>query len=241
LPLHKYKRIVILTGAGISVASGLRSYRGPDGLWDDPQIQRFSHRDTLSQDPTGVWRFFGALRRQLPHTQPNPAHIALAQAAQALAPEQKMTLITQNIDALHEKAGSPHLIHYHGRVDHTACNNPRCSLTPYPDLQTYDDAPPKCPQCGSLLRPAVVLFGEFIDTEIERLAKRALRNCDLFLAIGTSGVVMPAASFVRAAKYVGARTLFVNLEPMEDPNPYFDESILGRAEEIVPALFSSSH
>ena len=157
----------------------------------------------------------------------------------ALAPHQEFLLVTQNVDALHQRAGSKNVVELHGNIMQTRCSNPSCTLQPYRDEQSHLDKAPSCPMCGSVLRPDVVLFGEEIPALTSWTVKRALRDCDLFLAIGTSGLVTPAANYVRSAEYAGARTILVNLEPMTMPNPAFKEQYLGPAEEVLPNLLTT--
>ena len=233
--LDNYQRIVVLTGAGISVASGLPTYRGEGGMWDDADIERLSHVETWRREPRAVWDHFGALRAPLSLARPNAAHLALANTQRALPSTSTMTVVTQNVDGLHGEAGSRDVVELHGNLRRTRCDA-ECGFVPFYDLEEYPDELPACPQCGALLRPDVTLFGEMLPLDAERASREALRDCDLFLAIGTSGLVVPAANFVRAAKYEGARTVLVNLEPMDSPNPYFDEQVLGRAEHVVPEL-----
>ena len=232
-----YSNIVILTGAGISVASGIRPFRGKGGLWNEIDPSEYANSSVLQTNPMAIWQHFGALRRQLTTAQPNAAHLKLAEIEAQLSPVQQFTLITQNIDGLHQRAGSRNLIELHGSVHRTRCSNCDCSLNSYLDSEPHNDTLPICELCGSSLRPDIVLFGEYLPTKEEWLTKRALRYCDLFIAIGTSGTVLPAAAFVRSADYVGARTILLNLEPMEPKNPYFQEEYLGTAEELVPLMF----
>ena len=184
-----------------------------------------------------IWQFYGVLKKQLKTAQPNAAHIKLAEIAARLSPNQQFTLMTQNIDGLHQLAGSSNVLEIYGNVHRTRCSNSSCSLMPYSDSEAHDNALPICQICGSTLRPDIVLFGEQLPVKESWLAKRALRDCDLFIAIGTSGTVSPASSFVRSADYAGARTILINLEPMEPKNPYFKEEYLGYAQEIVPLIF----
>lgn len=235
LKISTYKNIVILTGAGISVASGLRTYRGPAGIWEEGDTARVSHADILRDDPALVWKFFGPLKRIILDAQPNAAHLALAKLEESLTQKQKLTLITQNIDRLHSRAGNRNTVELHGTLMRTRCSNPDCSLAPFEDSTIYEGIPP-CPQCSAMLRPDVVLFGEEIPLDPGWKAKLALREVDLFIAIGTSGLVSPAANFVRSAKYMGEKTLLVNLEKMEPPDPSFDVEVLGKAEETLPVL-----
>lgn len=231
LEVSRYRRIVVLTGAGISVASGLRPYRGPGGLWEAPDVARLSHASILVDDPGAALAFFSELRRCAVEAKPNAAHRALATAEQRLPPDASLTVLTQNVDGLHEAAGSRAVVALHGRIRRTRCLDER-----HPAFD--DDAPldltRRCATCEGLLRPDIVLFGEHLSVDAEVGAKRALRDCDLFVAVGTSSTVSPASNFVRAAKYEGARTIYVNLEPMSPPNPAFDEVWLGPAEQLLP-------
>lgn len=235
LDLTRYRQIVFLTGAGISAASGLRTYRGTDGLWKEEDADARATAEGFARDPLGAWRLFGPLRKAARDALPNPAHVALAELEQRLEGA-SVTIITQNVDGLHQRAGSRGVIELHGSVHRTRCSDPACALAPFDDHDVPDAVPP-CPRCGAALRPDVVFFGEAIPAEAEWHAKRSLRDCDLFVAIGTSGTVSPAASFVRSAEYAGAHTVLVNLEPMQPRHPAFQREILGRAEEIVPSLF----
>ncbi len=236
LDARQYRNIVVLTGAGISVASGLPTYRGLGGVWDTHDVEEYGHARTLRSQPARTWRFFGAMRGPVARAQPNAAHRALAQFEDRLGPGQSYLLITQNVDGLHQKAGSRRVVELHGCLRQTRCSNEDCSLPPFDDPEEHADAVPHCSVCGSVLRPDVVLFGEPLPAFASWQAKRALRDCDLFIAVGTSGVVSPAADYVRSARYAGARTLYVNLEPLSPPNPAFQESVLGRAEDVLPRL-----
>ena len=148
----------------------------------------------------------------------------------------QVSVITQNVDGLHQRAGSESVVELHGTILRTRCSREGCALEPYPDEEVYEERVPRCPCCEAPLRPEVVLFEEPLPGEAEWRAKRALRECDLFLAVGTSGTVSPASGFVRSAAYAGARTILVNLEPLEVPNSSFQVRILGRAEEVLPDL-----
>jgi NAD-dependent deacetylase len=229
-----YKNIVILTGAGVSVASGIRPFRGKDGLWNDPDLVSLAQVETYTRDPLAVWNFWIAMRQVVANSQPNPAHLGLARIENSLNPTQKFHLITQNIDGLHQSAGSKNVIELHGNVMYSRCSDKSCTLKPFIDSQGVAGQLGHCPQCGQALRVDVVQFGEDLPAYAEWTAKKALRDCDLFIAIGTSGTVMPASSFVRSADYAGARTIYINSEAMQPANPYFKESILGKAEEILP-------
>lgn len=237
IDISSYKKIVILTGAGISVASGLHTYRGKGGVWDKYNVDEYGHIDTLRSDPQKIWKLFGALRQEVMRAKPNPAHFALAELERRLAPSQEFFLITQNVDGLHRKAVSQNVVELHGRIDRTRCSNEACELEPYLDAEAHLDRVPVCPICASPLRPDIIMFGEALAVSEGFQAKRALRECDLFLSIGTSGLVSPASNFVRSAEYEGARTIYINAEPMEPHNPKFKELCIGKAEEVLPTLF----
>jgi len=238
IDFSQYKQIVILTGAGISTASGLHTYRGKNGIWEKYNIEEYGHVDRLTDHPEKIWTLFGALRDELKTAQPNAAHYALAELEKTRTPFQEFTLITQNIDRLHQQAGSQNVIECHGNILHTKCSNTNCDLQPYIDDNSHQNKIPLCPNCHNPLRPDIVLFGEMIPNDKDWLIKHALRNCDLFISIGTSGSVYPAASFVRSAEYAGARTICINLDPMSPPNPAFKEEYLGKAEKILPDMFN---
>jgi len=232
----RYKNIVMLTGAGVSAGSGLRTYRGPDGVWEEHKVEEYGNIQTLIEHPERTWQLFGGMRAPVQAAVPNAAHYALARLENSLRPEQRFLLVTQNVDRLHQRAGSRNVVELHGNVSFTRCTNEACDLEPFVDDKDHAHAVPKCPKCSSALRPHIVLFGEAIPPMSSWPVKKALRDCDLFIAIGTSGVVSPASNYVRSAKYAGARTVYVNLEPLSPKNPAFNEEYLGKAEEILPNL-----
>jgi NAD-dependent deacetylase len=217
----RYRNIVVLTGAGISQAAGLPTYRGPGGLWTDPELEAMSHVDALTSRRTDACAMFWKLRMSVAEVVPTAAHRALA--------TRELTIITQNVDGLHQKAGSTNVIEYHGSLARWRCEECGAELEPPPG------APPR--HCDELMRPAAVLFGEMIPAAAEHAAKRALRDCDLFVAIGTSGTVWPAAGFVKSAAYAGARTVLLNLEIDDDARGVYSECRAGVADELVPAFF----
>lgn len=237
--LEKYNRVVVLTGAGISVASGLRPFRGPGGLWTEEGNAVFATPKAFEDRPAGAWKLFGELRAQALAAEPNAAHLALADAERRLAARgAELLLVTQNVDRLHARAGSKNVVELHGMVFRTRCSRSGCDLAAFDDEDPHADAVPTCPRCGSVLRPDVVLFEEMIPVDAERRVKTALRDVDLFIAIGTSGTVSPASNFVRSADLVRARTVLVNLEPLVPRNRLYDDEYLGRAEEILPQLLA---
>jgi NAD-dependent deacetylase len=237
IDLSAYTSIVVLTGAGVSAESGLPTYRGAGGLWTQGDTAEVSQAEIVRTNPARMWEFFGSLRPMILEAQPNAAHIALSQAQSKLSASQSMTIITQNIDGLHQRAGSKQVVELHGSLFRTRCANEKCQLSAFDDSQKYAE-PPLCKLCGSVLRPAIVLFGEALPPEAEHKAKRALRAVDLFIAIGTSGTVSPAADFVRSAKYMGAKTVLVNLDKAD--NQSFDQQIIGPAGTVLPQAFGLS-
>jgi NAD-dependent deacetylase len=220
------RNIVILTGAGISAESGLRTFRADDGLWEDHRVEDVATPQAFHRDPELVQRFYDERRKNIMAAQPNPAHMALARLDEEWDGE--LLLVTQNIDDLHERAGASRVLHMHGEglsVWCTACDA-RHRWT-----GTVLDEPP-CPACGkAALRPDIVWFGE-MPYEMDRIFA-ALARADLFVSIGTSGAVYPAAGFVQQAKSTGARALELNLERSQG-SLWFDETRLGPASELVP-------
>jgi len=222
--------IVILTGAGISAESGLPTFRGADGLWEGHRVEDVATPEAFERDPETVQRFYNLRRARLTDgtVHPNPAHLALAKLGKEFAGE--VLLITQNIDDLHERAGSEKLLHIHGELLKSRCTICATVVRIQGNLSTSDH----CPECCSIgtLRPDIVWFGE-IPYHLDEIAT-ALGRADLFVSIGTSGNVYPAAGFVALANRAGAHTLELNLEAGSTSSA-FKESRLGRASEIVPA------
>jgi len=228
------RRLVVLTGAGISKESGLDTFRDKDGLWARVRIEDVATPEAFARDPLRVQAFYNARRRGLldPAVQPNAAHRALARLQ--AAPAFETLLVTQNIDHLHEAGGSPQVLHMHGELLKARCL--ACeAVVAWPD----DLAPAsRCPACGAAgrLRPHVVWFGE-MPLEMARI-EAALADCDLFVSIGTSGNVYPAAGFVAEARAAGAHTVELNLEPSEGAR-LFREAHHGPASQVVPAWVES--
>jgi len=221
------RNIVILTGAGISAESGLATFRGPEGLWEGQRVEDICTPEALERNEALVQDFYDQRRAALWRVEPNPAHVALAQLDAEWRGD--LLIVTQNVDDLHERAGARRLLHMHGELKSALCRS--CGQrTPWGG--SLEDGPP-CPLCGreGSLRPDIVFFGE-MPYEMERI-DRAIERCDLFVSIGTSGAVYPAAGFVQTARYHGAHTLELNLEPSAG-SYLFHESRMGRAGEIVP-------
>jgi NAD-dependent deacetylase len=224
--------IVVLTGAGISAESGLPTFRGAGGLWEGHRVQEVATPQAFARDPGLVHRFYNARRAKLrdPTIAPNPAHRALAELERRWLGE--FLLVTQNVDDLHERAGSRQLIHLHGELTRALCRSCASSAPWQGDM----GAESVCPHCGvaGRLRPDIVWFGEMPYRMDEVFA--VLERCAVFVAIGTSGLVYPAAGFVEAARAASARrTIELNLEPSA-VSLAFAERRQGPAAELVPAL-----
>ncbi|MEC8880137.1 MAG: Sir2 family NAD+-dependent deacetylase [Pseudomonadota bacterium] len=224
------ERIVILTGAGISAESGINTFRDAGGLWENHRIEDVATPEAFQRDPHGVQSFYNRRREQLrdPAIQPNAAHRALAELEQALPGQ--VLVVTQNVDDLHERAGSRNVIHMHGELLKARCQSTDTLVPADRDL----DPALSCTVCGAAgcLRPHVVWFGE-MPLEMERIYA-TLAGCERFISIGTSGNVYPAAGFVAEARASGAHTTELNLEPSEQLTA-FHEHRHGRATELVPA------
>lgn len=221
------RAIVVLTGAGISAESGLATFRGPGGLWEGHRVEDVCTPEALAADPALVHRFYDARRAALAHVATNPAHVALARLDRTWPGD--LLVVTQNVDDLHERAGAERIVHIHGELLSALCA--ACGTR----REHAGDLPPgtPCAACGAAaIRPDIVFFGE-MPYEMKRI-ERAIAACDLFVSIGTSGAVYPAAGFVQTARYHGAHTLELNLERSAG-SAWFAESRLGPASELVPA------
>lgn len=227
--LTSSERVIVLTGAGISAESGVPTFRGEDGLWQGFRATDLATPQAFARDPKLVWNFYNWRRQLLAPLQPNPAHTALVTLEEKIP---HFSLITQNIDDLHRKAGSKNLIEMHGNIWIVRCTRcqevTRNEEVPLPEL-------PSCPECGGLLRPQVVWFGEQLDPDILERAFAATRSCDTMLVVGTSAVVQPAASLAIIAKEQGARVVEVNLEPTVYTHQ-LDLALQGKAGELLPQL-----
>jgi NAD-dependent deacetylase len=225
--MREVRNIVILTGAGVSAESGIDTFRDAGGLWEKHRVEDVATPEAFARDPDLVLRFYDMRRAAIQTKQPNAAHAALARLDAEWSGD--LLIVTQNVDDLHERAGARRVLHMHG--EHllawcTACDTRSAWRAPLIDR-------PPCPACGTAaLRPDVVWFGEMPYRMDEIHA--ALREADLFVSIGTSGAVYPAAGFVRNARDLGARTLELNLEPSQG-SAWFHEARHGAATELVPA------
>ena len=231
--LRAAKRITILTGAGVSAASGIPTFRGADGLWKKVRAETLATPEAFENDPKLVWEWYDWRRQKIREAEPNAAHHVLAAWTQRRS---GVTLITQNVDGLHERAGSERLVRLHGSIWRLRCWR-GCAASP-PDwldeTVPLPTLPPRCPHCGGLARPAVVWFGEALDAADVRLASEAA-HCDVFLTIGTSSVVYPAAGLVHEAKRRGAFTVEINVDATEATRSV-DVALQGKAEDILKSL-----
>ncbi len=225
--MREIENIVILTGAGISAESGVATFRGPDGLWEGHRVEDVATREAFRRDPALVQAFYDARRAKLETVEPNAAHEALARLDAEWPGE--LLIVTQNVDDLHERGGAKRVLHMHGELRSAWCLGCDARMRWDGELSSG----PACRECGApRLRPDIVWFGEmpYRMDEIDA----ALMKADLFVSVGTSGAVYPAAGYVQTARYLGARTLEINLEPSQG-SFFFDESRIGKAGELVPA------
>ena len=234
VPGPEHHEIVFLTGSGISARTGLGTFRGPDGLWAlDPEIEAAMHADRLPESLPDLWRVWGRMAGIALEKGPTPGHRAIARLG---AP-----VITQNIDGLHQAAGSEVVAELHGSALDATCLGPQCRwrapLTPGTGSRAEDHgAPESCPHCGAPTRPDVVLFDETLPEPALELAVRLAQRADLFVAVGTSGIVFPAAHLAPAARASGATSVLVDIAPPQSPalRAAFDHVIAGDAHEVLP-------
>ena len=228
------QRVVVLTGAGISAESGVRTFRDGDGLWEEHRLEDVATPQAWDNDPVLVWRFYQARRRQLLEVAPNAAHKALATFA---AKREHFTLITQNVDDLHERAGNTNTIHMHGRLKTLRCEQSGRSEVRMAESDLADDfLVCQCCATPQRLRPDIVWFGE-MPMQMEEIYA-AVEQADLFIVVGSSGHVYPAAGLVNVAHQAGAKTVLVNLEAPLNADA-FDEVHLGKAGELLPVLLEA--
>lgn len=232
--MSKYKSIVVLTGAGISAESGIQTFRDSDGLWQNHRIEDVASPDGFRRNPQMVQEFYNARRQQLlsGEVKENAAHVALGQFERDFTGS--LLLVTQNVDDLHERGGSNNLAHIHGELLKKRCTS-TCLVTVERGNISENSVCQCCDRTGTL-RPHIVWFGE-MPFEMERI-EDALRECDLFVSIGTSGNVYPAAGFVDVANRCGARTVTLNLEPSANGTA-FQHGKFGKATDVVPEFFQS--
>ncbi len=231
IKIGSWTRVTVLTGAGISAESGLKTFRDSDGLWENHRVEDVATPQAFEADPVLVWNFYKQRYQNALAAKPNAGHLALYELEKKLG--DNFQIITQNVDGLHRRAGNKNVHEMHGRLDKCYCTLCGCAH----DIIEIDlrEELPYCHKCEGLLRPDIVWFGEipyYLDV-IENL----IRKCNLFIVIGTSGSVYPAAGFVMAAKYSGAKTIGINLEKPKNLD-FFDFFYEGRSGDLLPGLVS---
>jgi len=230
--------VTVLTGAGVSAASGIPTFRGSGGLWRNFRAEDLATPEAFERDPATVWEWYQMRRASIASARPNAAHEAIAAWSRRFP---RFTLVTQNVDGLHERAGTLSVVRFHGSIWRLSCFE-RCggAEESWEDRTVpFDELPPRCPACGGLARPGVVWFGETIPPDALAAADAAL-DCDVCLAVGTSSLVMPAAGLVEEARRRGAWTAEVNPEATPASGAV-DLAIAGRAEEILPDVERRLH
>jgi len=234
LQLSSQDRVFVLTGAGISAESGLATFRDSDGLWAGHAIEDVCTPEAWDRNPELVWQFYSARRESAAKAQPNPAHLALANLESRLG--DRFFLCTQNVDDLHEKAGSRRLVHMHGELFVSRCSG-ECGRAPVIDDARYATLAEvtRC-ECGAPLRPHIVWFGE-TPMEMDRIGEEILK-ATVMLVVGTSGSVYPAANFVRWARQAGARTVYVGPEAPLNASS-FTQIVTGKAGSVLPSLLEA--
>jgi NAD-dependent deacetylase len=236
IPITPIDRVFVLTGAGISAESGLPTFRAEDGLWAGYRVEDVCTPEAWQRNPAGVWAFYSARREAGQKAKPNPGHIALAELEAQLESREggRYFLCTQNVDDLHERAGSRNLIHMHGELAKSRCER-ECGKPPVADTALYAslDEVGRC-SCGGRLRPHIVFFGE-IPLDMPRI-EREISNSTLMLVVGTSGSVYPAANFVHWARQAGARTVYIGPERPLNASA-FTHIVEGKAGQVLPGLF----
>ncbi len=226
--LSRASRLVILTGAGVSRESGIPTFRGEEGLWEQHSAEDLATMEAFERDPELVWRWYDYRRQIIAEASPNPAHEAIARLEGLF---EDLVLVTQNVDGLHERAGSAHPTELHGNIWRARCTKEH-TVTELLE-NPLSSIPPRCEKCGSLLRPDVVWFGEPLPMEAYEASHQAASSCDAMLVVGTSAVVRPAASLPLVAKHNGAFVVEVNTE-FTPVSALIDATLLGKAGEILP-------
>ena len=227
-------KVLVLTGAGVSAESGVPTFRGSNGLWEGHRVEQVASPAGFRADPALVWRFYGLRREAALRVLPNPGHRALARLEERLG--ERFLLATQNVDGLHARAGSRRLVALHGELFMSRCV--RCA-EPFADERAYlGEALPSCASCGGAVRPHIVWFGEALDPDhLERIAQFISAAQELlFLAVGTSGQVYPAAGLVDMVRAVGGTAVLVDADPSPDYAARFQRVVAGKSGEVLPAL-----
>ena len=229
--LKRAEHAIAFTGAGISAESGIPTFRGKGGLWEKYKPEEIATPEAFERDPVKVWEWYKMRMELIAKAKPNPGHIALARMEEEGIIK---TVITQNVDGLHQRAGSKNVLELHGSIWRVRCTNPECNYRAR-IKEPPREIPPKCPKCGSLLRPDVVWFGEPLPSRVWEQAVLEASNADVVLVVGTSGVVMPAAMIPLLVKQHGGTIIEVNIEA-SNITVSADIFLKGKAGEILPRL-----
>lgn len=228
--------VLVLTGAGVSAESGIPTFRGAGGLWENRRFEELASPEGFAADPAQVWKFYAWRREVAEGCQTNPGHHALAALERRLG--DRFLLVTQNVDGFHRAAGNERVLELHGNLFTSRCAD--CSRPPFEDRSRPTNGAPVCDLCGGRIRPHIVWFGESLNhahfAEMEAFLGRAVGHPLVFLAAGTSGAVFPAAGLVEVARRAGADTWLVNAEPADNGH-LFHHFVQGRSGEILPKLF----
>lgn len=229
-------RVTVLTGAGVSAASGVPTFRGADGLWKQFRAEQLATPEAFARDPRQVWEWYDWRRQKIAACEPNAAHRVLAAWSDRWP---SCRIVTQNVDDLHLRAGTRNLVRVHGSIWEVSCWD-GCAASPRrwrDERVPLPELPPTCPHCGGLIRPAVVWFGEMLDL-VDVEAAQAATACDVFITAGTSAVVFPAAAFLHEAKRRGATTVEINLEPTP-ASEVVDIAVQGKVEDVLEDIEDS--
>lgn len=233
--VRKAHSVCVLTGAGVSAESGVPTFRGEEGLWKKFKPEELANFDAFMRNPDLVWEWYAYRRRLIHEVKPNPGHYALVELEGCVS---DFTLVTQNVDNLHGRAGSKRVVELHGNIERSYCVDCRSEVS---DLNVDSlSTAPRCEKCGGLIRPDVVWFGEMLPTEAFSRAESAARTCDVFLCVGTSAVVYPAASLPYTALEHGAYVVEINREYTE-LSSRAQETLIGKSGEILPELLSRAN
>ena len=228
--LRSAQRVVAFTGAGVSAESGVPTFRGAGGLWEGHPVEELASPQGFCADPVKVWRFYEERRRNLAHVRPNPAHRVLARWQDRFP---RYTIVTQNVDGLHQEAGARGVLELHGSIWHVRCLG--CDRDREERTVPLPQVPPLCSECGAMERPAVVWYGEFLPEMVMAASFATIERCEVLVVVGTSAVVYPAAGFVEVAATAGAKVIEVNPEASRIAH-LADVALRGPAGELLPLV-----
>ena len=228
--LEQLQSMCVLTGAGISAESGVPTFRGADGLWSKFKPEELANFDAFMRNPELVWEWYSYRKKVMKDVSPNAGHLALVKLEQMIP---SFTLVTQNVDNLHRRAGNKNILELHGNIERSYCID--CGKFAVDVTMSERKHAPRCSHCGGLVRPDVVWFGELLPQDVYAEAEQAARQCGLFLCVGTSAIVYPAASLPLIARRSGAYVVEINVE-LTELSSKVDETLLGKSGEILPLI-----